>query len=168
MRPVHATSVAFLREKTNATEVACTERVVQLFRGHCTSVVECPSTTQFVTPPSATESNRISGTSSDTGISRSRKPTAPSSPRLVWIALRKTLCAPLSPRGKRRNRLACCHRFLSSAGMSRPDWYGLVLRGRRLWIACNCGATASRRARPQVRRDYNLIAQPAARASWYV
>jgi hypothetical protein len=36
MRLVHATSVAFFREKTNATEVACTGNAAQLFAGHNT------------------------------------------------------------------------------------------------------------------------------------
>jgi hypothetical protein len=34
MRLVHATSVAFFREKTNATEVACSGNAAQLFAGH--------------------------------------------------------------------------------------------------------------------------------------
>src|SRR6266699_7255458 len=38
MRLVHATLVAFLRAKTNATEVAYTGSVAQLFRGHYTSI----------------------------------------------------------------------------------------------------------------------------------
>jgi len=37
MRLVHATSVAFFREKTNATEVACTGNAARLFAGHNTS-----------------------------------------------------------------------------------------------------------------------------------
>jgi hypothetical protein len=42
MRLVHATSVAFFREKTNATEVACTGNAAQqLFAGHNTSLVPC-------------------------------------------------------------------------------------------------------------------------------
>jgi hypothetical protein len=40
MRLVHATSVAFFREKTNATEVAYTGNAAQLFAGHNTSQVE--------------------------------------------------------------------------------------------------------------------------------
>jgi hypothetical protein len=36
MRLVHATSVAFFREKTNATEVACTGNAARLFAGHNT------------------------------------------------------------------------------------------------------------------------------------
>jgi hypothetical protein len=36
MRLVYATSVAFFREKTNATEVACTGNAAQLFARHNT------------------------------------------------------------------------------------------------------------------------------------
>jgi len=40
MRLVHATSVAFFGEKTNATEVACTGNAAQLFPGHNASAEE--------------------------------------------------------------------------------------------------------------------------------